>query len=60
MELRSTAQSDANAIRARITSALETGNQGQARTLLRELADVNTELAGSIRLDVLAEYGVSL
>ncbi len=60
MELRSTAQSEANAIRDRITSAMETGNQGQARTLLRELADVNPELAGSIRLDVLAEYGVSL
>lgn len=53
-------QSEQNAIRDRITASMETGNHGQARTLLTELADTHPELADSIRLDVVSEYGISL
>ena len=53
-------QSDDNAMRDRVTACMETGNHGQARTLLNEVHDVNPTLADSIHMDVLAEYGMAL
>lgn len=47
-------------IRDRITAAMETGNHSQARTLLREVKDVNEELYRDIKMDVTAEYGIYL
>jgi len=49
-----------DALKDRIYAAMETGNQGQARTLLREYKDINASAAERIRMDVLAEYGQSL
>lgn len=60
MQLKSAQQSEHDKIADRITAAMETGNHGQARTLLRELKDIEPAVAERLRLDVLAEYGMSL
>jgi len=60
MQLKSAHQTAEHKVRDRITAAMETGNHGQARTLLAELHDINPALAEDVRLDVVGEYGISL
>ncbi len=47
-------------IQDKVYSAMETGNAGVARTVLREYAEINAAKADDIRVDVLADYGISL
>jgi hypothetical protein len=58
--MKSAVQAEENLLRDRITAAMETGNHGQARTLLREARALYPALAENIRMDVLQEYSVGL
>ena len=60
MQFKSQEERDHAALSDRVSAAMETGNQGQARTLVEEYSDVNPALADSLRTEVLREYGVSL
>ena len=60
MELRSSKQSDEDKMRDRVYACMETGNAGQARTLMAELLDVDLVLYSSIRTAIVREYGVLL
>lgn len=53
-------QSEDDKMRDRVYAAMETGNHTQARSLLKEVRDRNEVLAESIRMDVLAEYGMAV
>lgn len=44
----------------RVYAAMETGNAGQARTILTEYKELHKQNAERLRADVLAEYGVAL
>lgn len=46
--------------RRRVLAAMETGNHELARTVIRELADVNVDKAKELRSDVIGSYGVAL
>lgn len=50
----------AREIQRRVFACMETGNHGQARTVLRELNEVDPELAKAIQSDVVAAYGINL
>lgn len=58
--LKSTKQSERDALLDRIYAAMETGNVNQARTLLTEYRDVNAEDAEAIRTSVIADYGIAI
>ena len=60
LNFKQASQSEANEMRDRVYAAMETGNSGQARTLMGELQARDSVLADSIRMDVLHEYGISL
>lgn len=60
MELRSSTQSDEDKMKDRVYACMETGNTGQARTLMAELQDINVVLYSSIRTSIVREYGVLL
>ena len=60
MQLKRTEQTDAEKMHDRIYAAMETGNTGQARTLMAELRDVDTVAYTLNRTGVIRTYGVSL
>ena len=60
MQLKRTEQTDAEKMQYRIYAAMETGNTGQARTLMAELRDVDPVVYTLIRTGVIRTYGVSL
>lgn len=45
------------AVRRMVLAAMETGNTAQARTLVTELAAVDSNAAKALRADVVAAYG---
>ncbi len=60
MMLKSAKQTEQEQLHDRIFAAMETGNHGQARTLLTEYREFFPESAEAIRADVIAEYGVAI
>lgn len=60
LQLGSNEQSEELAARDRVYAAMETGNHAQARTLLREMREINEGLYESVRMDVLHEYGMAV
>lgn len=58
--MRSNQQTEQQALEDRITAAMETGNSGQARTLLTEYREHYPEHAEAIRSDIIAGYGIAL
>lgn len=46
--------------RRRVMAGMETGNPSAARIAVKELEEVDEEAAKSLRLDVVAAYGVHL
>lgn len=60
MQLKRNVQSDTDKLKDRVFAAMETGNQGQARTLLREFKELAPDEAAALHADVIAEYGVAL
>ncbi len=55
-----TTGNEENLFRDRVYAAMETGNHAQARTLLRECKDRSEALYRDIKMDVTAEYGITL
>jgi hypothetical protein len=47
-------------LRFNVQAAMETGNHGAARTLLREIQEADEEFGRDIQLDVLGVYGIML
>jgi len=47
-------------IQRKVFACMETGNHGEAKTLIRELYEVAPESAKAIQSDVTASYGISL
>ena len=60
MQLKRTEQTAAEKVQDRIYAAMETGNTGQARTLITELRDIDIVAYTLIRTGVIRTYGVSL
>lgn len=60
MQLKRTEQTDAEKMQDRIYAAMETGNTGQACTLMAELRDTDPVTYTMIRTGVVRTYGVSL
>lgn len=60
LNFKSKVQSEENSVRDGIYACMETGNHGEARNRLKNLVDTHPELAEAIRVDVVAEYGISL
>lgn len=58
--MKSTKRTEHDEIRDRVYAAMETGNTGQARTLLREYKELHKQSAERLHADVLADYGVVL
>lgn len=46
--------------RIKVMACMETGNHGEARTVLTELEAVRPDLAAALRSDVTASYGITL
>lgn len=57
---KSNQRSPIDCIRDKIYAALETGNAGRAREVLKELEEVDADAAASTRADAVREYGVVL
>jgi hypothetical protein len=53
-------QKRVRADRIAVMAAMETGNHEKARTIVRELSDVNLDKAKELRSDVIASYGITL
>lgn len=53
-------QTDQQKMQDRIFAAMETGNHGQARTLLTEYREMYPLDAEALRADVIAEYGIAI
>lgn len=47
-------------LRMKLMAMMETGNHGQARTLLREIEDANPDFARELNMDVVESYGMYL
>lgn len=60
MQFKRAHQTDAEKIADRVFAAMETGNHGQARTVLQEYAEVDPAAANMLRTQVTKEYGVVL
>lgn len=60
MQFKSKQQTEAELVQDRVFAMMETGNTGQARTIMAELRDSNTVVYSMIRTAVNREYGVSL
>lgn len=60
MQLKSTEQSDFDKVQDMVYARLETGNVGQARTIMAELRDSHPVNYSLLRTSVIREYGVSL
>lgn len=60
LNFKSKVQSEENAARDGIYACMETGNHGEARNRLVNLVDTHPELAETLRVDVISEYGISL
>lgn len=58
--MRKANQTDQEKLADRVFAAMETGNQGQARTLLTEYRELYPDAAEALRADVIASYGVAL
>lgn len=58
--MKSTKRTEHDEIHDRVYAAMETGNAGQARTILAEYRDLHPQSAERLRADVLADYGVAL
>lgn len=60
MQLKSTARDEHDEFKDKVFACMETGNVGQARTLLQEYADQYPDHADRLRDDVIAGYGQAL
>lgn len=60
MQIKSATQSPENQLKDRVYAAMETGNHNQARILLKEIKAAHPAVFDSIRMEVIAEYGISL
>ena len=60
MELKQETQNETAAVQDRVYAAMETGNHGQARTLMRELKALDHTMYQNLRLDIISEYGIAL
>jgi len=60
MQLKSTARTEHDEVKDRVYAAMETGNSGQARTILDEYAYLHVDNAAALRSSVLSEYGIAL
>lgn len=47
-------------LQRKVFACMETGNHAEARTVLRELNDVDPGAARSLQSDVTAAYGITL
>lgn len=60
MQLKQSTQSPDDVLKDRVYAAMETGNHKQARTLMREIAAERPDIYKTLRLEVIAEYGITL
>jgi hypothetical protein len=60
MQIKQSTQSPEDALKDRVYAAMETGNHKQARTLMREIAAERPDIYNTLRLEVIAEYGITL
>lgn len=51
---------EVNDIRRSLMAAMETGNQGAARTMLREVQEENPEVGRELQMEIIDAYGVML
>lgn len=47
-------------LRRTVMAAMETGQQGKARTVIRELAEFDLQASRTLRAEVISAYGVDL
>lgn len=47
-------------LRRRVFAAMETGNEGVARTVIRELREYDLEASNKLRADVVRAYGTDI
>lgn len=60
MQIKKAQQSEQDQLADRVYAAMETGNTGQARTLLNEYREFYPEHSEALRTDVIAAYGIAL
>lgn len=47
-------------LRRQVMAAMETGNEGTARTIITELREYDNDAANSLRVEVVKAYGTDL
>lgn len=52
--------SEISTARAMLMAAMETGNQGQARTLLREIQAQDEDAGREFQMEIINAYGIML
>lgn len=59
MQLKRNTQTEHEKLRDSVYAALETGNQGRARLLMREYAGVSPDEARTLKAELIKDYGFS-
>lgn len=60
MQIKQSTQSPEDTLKDRVYAAMETGNHKQARTLMKEIEAERPTIYKTLRLEVIADYGITL